>query len=98
MDIHKTIEEQFYMIEIEEIQQMLKKKSHIITSQKYFLRAFLIKGLSAYIRAKMTDKKYTISEYTYRIKGICMMALYICEQFNYLDKRSCEEYKKILNR
>ena len=97
MDIHKVIEQQFDWIEFKELRDILIKKSNIITSQSLFLRAFLIKALATYTSLRIKQFQNTDSQYTARIKGICMTVLYICEAFGYINSEQVKNYNKILS-
>lgn len=94
--IHETIAKEMERVEIDDLHQMLKKKADIMKSQSIYLRAFLIQATAVYLLSKTSKKKLPDTPYTYRIKGCCLMALTICEQFGYISETQCKQYERIL--
>ena len=83
--IHETIAKEMERVEIDDLHQMLKKKSDVMKSQSIYLRAFLIQATAVYLLSKTSKKKLPNTPYTHRIKGCCQMALTICEAFGYIQ-------------
>ena len=46
--IHETIAKEMERVEIDDLHQMLKKKSDVMKSQSIYLRAFLIQATAVY--------------------------------------------------
>lgn len=94
--IHETIAKELERVEIDDLHQMLKKKSNILKSQSIYLRAFLIEAMVVYLLSKRSTKKLPDTPHTYRIKGCCQMALAICDDFGYISETQCKQYERIL--
>ena len=93
--IHETIAKQIEQVEIDDLHNMLKKKSNIMKCQSIYLRAFLIQATAVYLMSRSKDSSPD-NPYTHRIKGCCQMALTICEAFGYISETQCEHYERIL--
>ena len=94
--IHETIAKEMERVEIDDLHQMLKKKSDVMKSQSIYLRAFLIQATAVYLLSKTSKKKLPNTPYTHRIKGCCQMELTICEAFGYISETQCKHYERIL--
>lgn len=94
--IHETIAKEMERVEIDDLHQMLKKKSNILKSQSIYLRAFLIEAMAVYLLSKRSTKKLPDTPHTHRIKGCCQMALAICDDFGYISETQYDHYEKIL--
>ena len=55
--IHETIAKEMERVEIDDLHQMLKKKSDVMKSQSIYLRAFLIQATAVYLLSKTSKKK-----------------------------------------
>lgn len=93
MSTEEILNQQFNWIEEQFLRDELKDRAKHINHHKLFLKAYLVKAIAVYLTAK-TDNQET--EYTLRIKGMCQMLLFICDEFGYLDKQQVANYKKIL--
>lgn len=95
--IHKTIEKEFDWLELDTLNELIKEKGALIKAQSLFLRGFVIRSIITYLQCKRLNKG-TESQYTARIKGSCIMGLYIVEKFGYLTVEEAKQYMKLLSR
>lgn len=93
MNTEEILNQQFDWLEEQYYRDELKDREIQLTYHKLFLKAYLIKAIGVYLIAKNGNEE---TDYSIRIRGMCQMLLFICDEFGYLDKQQVANYKKIL--
>lgn len=93
MDNEKRINQVMLWLEDQDIRDELKDRRKQLNYHKLFLKAYLIKGIAVYLTINNNEE----TDYSTRIRGMCQMILFICEEFGYLDKHQITNYKRILH-
>lgn len=92
MDNERRINQVMQWLEEQDIRDDLKSRGKQLNYHKLFLKAYLIKSIAVYLTISGNGE----TDYSTRIRGMAQMLLFICDEFNYLDKRQIANYKKIL--
>ncbi len=92
MENEKRINQVMQWLEEQDIRDELKSRGKQLNYHKLFLKAYLIKSIAVYLTISGNGE----TDYSTRIRGMAQMLLFICDEFNYLDKRQIANYKKIL--
>lgn len=93
MNTEEILNQQFDWLEEQYYRDELKDRGIQLTYHKLFLKAYLIKAIGVYLIAKNGNEE---TDYSIRIRGMCQMLLFICDELGYLDKQQVANYKKIL--
>lgn len=92
MENERRINQVMQWLEEQDIRDELKSRGKQLNYHKLFLKAYLIKSIAVYLTISGNGE----TDYSTRIRGMAQMLLFICDEFNYLDKRQITNYKKIL--
>ena len=92
MENERRINQVMQWLEEQDIRDELKSRGKQLNYHKLFLKAYLIKSIAVYLTISGNGE----TDYSTRIRGMAQMLLFICDEFNYLDKRQIANYKKIL--
>ncbi len=92
MDNEKRINQVMLWLEEQDLRDELKFRGRQLNYHKLFLKTYLVKSIAVYLNISGNGE----TDYSIRIRGMCQMLLFICEEFDYLDKRQIANYKKIL--
>ncbi len=92
MDNEKRINQVMLWLEDQDIRDELKLRGKQLNYHKLFLKAYLIKGIAVYL----TINSVAETDYSIRLRGMCQMLLFVCDEFGYLNKQQVTNYKRIL--
>lgn len=93
MNTEEILNQQFDWLEEQYYRDELIDRAKQLNYHNLFLKAYLIKAITVYLIAKSGTEE---TDYLIRIRGMCQMLLFICDEFGYLDKQQVANYKKIL--